>query len=119
VVVNFHSDKVPQINSTLADAVDNGLTAAFNAPNFTLNGDLFAKIYCATDGDTCFGICANADIAGVGVRIAFYLNAFMTAALVAFSPQESPAAGAHISLEGLSETHRHLKRGLRQFSPQL
>jgi hypothetical protein len=39
------------------------------------------------------GICPNADVAGVGVRAAFYLNSIMTAALVALSPADSPGAG--------------------------
>jgi hypothetical protein len=94
-----------QVNATLGNALESCLRTAFDAAgNFALNKDLLAQLSCSIDSNRCFGICANADIAGVGVRTAFYLNAFMTASLVAFCPQESPAAGkGSISLSSAGE----------------
>ncbi|KZP05942.1 hypothetical protein FIBSPDRAFT_1053818 [Athelia psychrophila] len=73
-------------------------TAFYTNLNSTLfaafNGSLQdeVSVYCAANANVCFGICPNADIAGVGVRVAFYINAIFTALLVALSPDESPSA---------------------------
>ncbi|KAH7097638.1 hypothetical protein BKA62DRAFT_774107 [Auriculariales sp. MPI-PUGE-AT-0066] len=55
---------------------------------------LLADIFCSSNrvGNTCYGICPNPDLAGIGVRLAFYLQAALNALLVAVSPEDSPGA---------------------------
>jgi hypothetical protein len=44
----------------------------------TPNSDALVALYCACPGATfCRGICANPDLAGVGVRAAFYAQSVM------------------------------------------
>lgn len=45
--------------------------------------------YCATDLGPCKGLCPNADVSGLGVRIGFYLQSVMNALLVVLSPEDS------------------------------
>ncbi|KIO25897.1 hypothetical protein M407DRAFT_24750 [Tulasnella calospora MUT 4182] len=53
--------------------------------------------YCATDDfPLCYGLCPNPDLAGIGVRAAFYSQSFMNALLIWLSPDDS-AAGAWAS----------------------
>ncbi|KJA13145.1 hypothetical protein HYPSUDRAFT_73135 [Hypholoma sublateritium FD-334 SS-4] len=49
-----------------------------------------SSLFCSTDtAQTCYGICPNADLAGVGVRIAFWLSSILQAILVFKSPEDS------------------------------
>ncbi|KIM83250.1 hypothetical protein PILCRDRAFT_819493 [Piloderma croceum F 1598] len=75
-------------NSSLAAALNTALFAAFNG-SLASNE---AAVYCATNANICLGICPNADVTGVGVRVAFYLNAILTAMLVGLSPNDSASA---------------------------
>ncbi|KAG8986978.1 hypothetical protein FRB94_002316 [Tulasnella sp. JGI-2019a] len=50
--------------------------------------------YCASnDFPSCLGLCPNTDLAGIGVRLAFYLQAAMNALLMVMSPEDA-AGGA-------------------------
>ncbi|KAG8933853.1 hypothetical protein FRC02_011088 [Tulasnella sp. 418] len=44
-------------------------------------------------GDECMAICPNADLSGLGVKVAFYLQSILNATLVIFCPGEG-ASGA-------------------------
>ncbi|KAI0775612.1 hypothetical protein BD413DRAFT_280050 [Trametes elegans] len=63
-----------------------------------LQNDTLAALVCSADpSDTslCVAICPNADISGVGVRTAFYLQSIMNTLLVIFSRRDSvPSAWA-------------------------
>jgi hypothetical protein len=89
------------------DTLKSGLISAINTTEAALDQNgadtLLEQIYCAVGGNTCFGICPNADISGIGVRIAFYLNAIMTGCLVALDPQESPGAGKNFHISSWSD----------------
>ncbi|KAH9481291.1 hypothetical protein JR316_0005813 [Psilocybe cubensis] len=55
-----------------------------------LSSSFLWVLYCAADtAQHCHGICPNADLAGVGVRTAFWLSSILQAILVAVSPEES------------------------------
>ncbi|KAF8907269.1 hypothetical protein CPB84DRAFT_1843977 [Gymnopilus junonius] len=59
-------------------------TAVFGDTSF------LSSIYCSKDSATqCYGICPNADLAGVGVRAAFWTSSILQAILVAVSPEDS------------------------------
>ncbi|KDQ13670.1 hypothetical protein BOTBODRAFT_45100 [Botryobasidium botryosum FD-172 SS1] len=49
--------------------------------------------YCANSNLTdCCGICPNTDLAGIGVRLAFYLQSVMNVIVVFVSPEDSTAS---------------------------
>ncbi|KAI0671246.1 hypothetical protein C8Q78DRAFT_1131643 [Trametes maxima] len=64
----------------------------------TLQNATLAALVCSappSDPSACIAICPNPDLAGVGVRTAFYLQSFMNALLVIFSHRDSvPSAWA-------------------------
>ena len=66
-------------NESLAQVLNLTLSEAFNLslPSYSDQGALSAvlsNLYCSADGQSCYGICPNADLAGVGVRVAFWLS---------------------------------------------
>ncbi|EJD50494.1 hypothetical protein AURDEDRAFT_150200 [Auricularia subglabra TFB-10046 SS5] len=74
------------------DALNASLFHAFGE-SVSLSRDTIAELYCATSREgPCYGICPNADLAGLGVRLAFYFQAALNACLVALSPEDSPGA---------------------------
>ncbi|KAJ7592935.1 hypothetical protein C8J56DRAFT_485865 [Mycena floridula] len=83
---NSNESLASALNVTLHDAV-NLFLPAFN--NHSTLEPILANLYCASDADTCYGICPNADLAGIGVRIAFYLSSLIQALLVTLSPEDS------------------------------
>ncbi|KAH7097636.1 hypothetical protein BKA62DRAFT_774105 [Auriculariales sp. MPI-PUGE-AT-0066] len=86
----------PAMNATTSSvlaALNTSLVQAFGEA-VSLDRELIAELYCATtrDGAQCYGICPNADLAGLGVRLAFYFQAALNTCLVALSPEDSPGA---------------------------
>ncbi|KAI9068732.1 hypothetical protein FKP32DRAFT_1641846 [Trametes sanguinea] len=67
-------------------------------PSQTLQNATLAALVCSAPSDdpsSCVAICPNPDIAGVGVRSAFYLQSIMNTLLVIFSRRDSvPSAWA-------------------------
>jgi len=60
-----------------------------------LGNQTLAALECSGNQTTCSAICANTDLAGIGVRVAFYAQSVMNALLVVLSPQDSaPTAWA-------------------------
>ncbi|KAH8826303.1 hypothetical protein DL96DRAFT_1710892 [Flagelloscypha sp. PMI_526] len=51
--------------------------------------DFLSGLYCAGSASACHGICPNADLTGLGVRVAFWLSSIFQAFLVAISPRDS------------------------------
>lgn len=41
-------------------------------PSTLLTNQTLAAVVCSTSNDVCTAICANTDLAGIGVRVAFY-----------------------------------------------
>ncbi|EKM48053.1 uncharacterized protein PHACADRAFT_214972, partial [Phanerochaete carnosa HHB-10118-sp] len=76
--------------------------AASLGPNATSNGNLLQSLTCSgLLSDTCIAICPNQDLAGIGVRIAFYFQSLVSALLVVLSPSDSvPTAWAGTLLTG-------------------
>ncbi|KIO27520.1 hypothetical protein M407DRAFT_23209 [Tulasnella calospora MUT 4182] len=63
------------------------------------NNTALQALYCHANVNfhpECFGLCPNPDLSGIGVRIAFYSQAFMNAMLIFLSPEDA-AAGAWAS----------------------
>ncbi|KAF8969148.1 hypothetical protein BDZ97DRAFT_1915511 [Flammula alnicola] len=59
-------------------------------PSLLDQSSFLSALYCAADtAQQCFGICPNADLAGVGVRAAFWMSSILQAILVAVSPEDS------------------------------
>ncbi|GJE92573.1 hypothetical protein PsYK624_087280 [Phanerochaete sordida] len=97
----------PSLNDTIS-----ALTSALNAsedapwvqamytallPSFTSGGASWLQpLVCGGQlSKTCIALCPNQDLAGIGVRVAFYFQSFVTALLVVFSPTDSvPTAWA-------------------------
>ncbi|KAH8082452.1 hypothetical protein BXZ70DRAFT_959185 [Cristinia sonorae] len=60
-----------------------------------LDNATLAALECAVDQNYCTAICANPDLAGIGVRVAFYAQSVMNTLLVVLSPRDSvPSAWA-------------------------
>ncbi|TCD66843.1 hypothetical protein EIP91_000797 [Steccherinum ochraceum] len=62
-----------------------------------LGNQTLAALVCSGDPASldCTGICANPDLAGIGVRVAFYAQSVMNTLLVVLSPRDSvPSAWA-------------------------
>ncbi|KZV95470.1 hypothetical protein EXIGLDRAFT_748131 [Exidia glandulosa HHB12029] len=81
-------------NSTSIAALNDSLSNCFGETfQLPISRDLVAELYCATSREgPCYGICPNADLAGLGVRLAFYFQAALNALLVGLSPEDSPGA---------------------------
>lgn len=47
-------------------------------PASTLTNSTLAAIECSQPGSECLAICANADLAGVGVRVSFYAQSVLS-----------------------------------------
>ncbi|KAI0738827.1 hypothetical protein C8Q80DRAFT_212488 [Daedaleopsis nitida] len=62
-----------------------------NLPSDILTNATLSANICgaASAGDKCVAICPNADLSGVGVRSAFYIQSFMNTLLVVFSRRDS------------------------------
>ncbi|KAG8863339.1 hypothetical protein FRB96_008831 [Tulasnella sp. 330] len=60
------------------------------------NSTIEAAYCAANDFPYCLGLCPNTDLAGIGVRLAFYLQAAMNALLMVMCPEDA-AAGAWAS----------------------
>ncbi|KAF8150867.1 hypothetical protein B0H34DRAFT_801785 [Crassisporium funariophilum] len=80
-------------DATIAKLLQQSLALAFDldlTPSLLSSDPVLSSLACAADASTvCYGICSNADLGGVGVRIAFWLSSILQAALVAISPEDS------------------------------
>ncbi|KAJ3536379.1 hypothetical protein NM688_g6847 [Phlebia brevispora] len=66
-----------------------------SVPPSILANQTIAAQYCTQTTESCFAICANPDISGIGVRASFYAQSVISAMLVILSPRDSvPAAWA-------------------------
>ncbi|OBZ71733.1 hypothetical protein A0H81_08882 [Grifola frondosa] len=66
-----------------------------------LNNATWAALVCSSSDSSspCSAICANPDLSGIGVRVAFYLQSFLNTLLVIFSPGiRCPKGGSAITL---------------------
>jgi len=76
------------IFNALNDALNNSMGETISNDTFDI-----AQLYCATSNSgPCYGICPNPDVASLGVRVAFYIQAALNAWMVILSPEDSPAA---------------------------
>ncbi|KAF9477188.1 hypothetical protein BDN70DRAFT_128426 [Pholiota conissans] len=74
-----------ELRQTLLSTVGLNVTSALDD-----NDPLLANVFCSADAALqCLGICPNADLAGVGVRAAFWISSILQAVLVAVSPENS------------------------------
>ncbi|TFK33225.1 hypothetical protein BDQ12DRAFT_445479 [Crucibulum laeve] len=103
------------IAKSLPDVFNGSSGLPFNLTTDASVKSFISNVYCAADALTCFGICPNADLAGVGVRTAFWLSSTLGAILVTISPKDSTQGAwtstvltASIIIPAIKQKKQHL-----------
>lgn len=66
---------------------------------------LLSNIYCAGTTTVCYGICSNADLAGIGVRIAFWLSSTLQGIHVCYTCRTDASSLTGISAPSCSRSY--------------